>query len=506
MHVLTLTALEERLSQVQAHLQRAADAAHDQRSLFELVHATATMAATRALVRLAVNEPTSEAAALVLGYEALPEIGLRLARAGMGVALDPLPPIATETLAEVAHDLSGPVLADELAMVRDTFRRFAESEIAPIASEIHRRNLDIPEHLITGLAELGAFGMSVPEAYGGTATGGSEDMLAMLVATEELSRASLGAGGSLITRPEIIARALLAGGTEEQKQRLLPQIASGELMGAVAVTEPDYGSDVAHLTTTATHNGGRWRVSGTKTWCTFAGRADVLAVLARTDPNRDLGHRGLSLLLVPKPRQAGEAFRVEADGGVLEGRAIDTLGYRGMHSFEVRFDGFPAAEVVGGDAGLGRGFYLQMAGFENGRIQTAARAVGLMRAAHEAALAYAEHRRVFDERLVDYDLARAKLAAMAATIKGARQLAFEAARAMAESRASLEASLAKLYACRAAEWVTREAMQLHGGMGYAEEYPVSRYFVDARVLSIFEGAEETLALRVIAKGLPQYLV
>lgn len=150
MHVLTLTALEERLSQVQAHLQRAADAAHDQRSLFELVHATATMAATRALVRLAVNEPTSEAAALVLGYEALPEIGLRLARAGMGVALDPLPPIATETLAEVAHDLSGPVLADELAMVRDTFRRFAESEIAPIASEIHRRNLDIPEHLITG--------------------------------------------------------------------------------------------------------------------------------------------------------------------------------------------------------------------------------------------------------------------------------------------------------------------------------------------------------------------
>lgn len=506
MDSLTPTAAADRLAEVHEDLARAARQGLDQRAWFELAHATAEMAAVRALLRRADQDRLTEGAALVLAAESIPEIEMRLSRVGLLPApRTPLPPVPGEIIDALAGALPEPQLPEELAMVRDTFRRFAEAEIAPIASDIHRRNLDIPERLISGLAELGAFGMSIPERYGGTASGGAEDVLAMLIATEELSRASLGAGGSLITRPEIIARAVLAGGTEEQKQRILPDIASGALMGAVAVTEPDYGSDVANLATAATYDGTHWRISGTKTWCTFAGRADVLAVLARTDPDRARGHRGLSLLLVPKPPQPGESFRIERDGGTIEGRAIDTLGYRGMHSFEVRFEGFPAAEIVGGEEGLGQGFYLQMAGFENGRIQTAARAVGVMRAAREAALAYAEGRRVFGQRLVEYELTRTKLATMAATIEGARELAFEAATALSQARAPLEASLAKFYACRAAESVTREAMQLHGGMGYAEEYPVSRYFVDARVLSIFEGAEETLALRVIAKGLAQYL-
>ncbi|WP_298209125.1 acyl-CoA dehydrogenase family protein [Ferrimicrobium sp.] len=394
-------------------------------------------------------------------------------------------------------------LSPDLELVAETFRRVANEKIAPLADDIHRNNLDIPEAIINQLAQMGAFGLSIPEEFGGSSNETADDLIAMLVATEELSRASLGAGGSLITRPEILAKAILAGGTEEQKQRFLPALATGELMGAVAVTEPDFGSDVANIATTATPVDGGWRINGTKTWCTFAGRAEILAVLARTDPDRRLGHRGLSLFLVDKPRADGESFRSESNGGVIEGRAIATLGYRGMHSFEVSFDNVfvPAAQLVGEASGQGRGFYLQMAGFENGRIQTAARAVGVMGAAYDAACAYASTRSVFGQPLVDYRLSRAKLARMAATLQASRQVTYATAGLLAQHQGSLEASMAKAYTCRAAEWITREAMQLHGGMGYAEEYPVSRYFVDARVLSIFEGAEETLALKVIARGL-----
>ncbi|MHB1852598.1 MAG: acyl-CoA dehydrogenase family protein, partial [Acidimicrobiales bacterium] len=190
-------------------------------------------------------------------------------------------------------------------------------------------------------------------------------------------------------------------------------------------------------------------------------------------------------------------------GGKLEGRPIDTLGYRGMHSYELAFENWlvPQENLVGGDDGLGRGFYLQMQGFENGRLQTVARAVGVMQAAYEAAIAYARERRVFGKSILDYQLTRVKLARMAVLIQASRQFSYEVARLMAKGEGALEASMAKAYVCRAAEWVTREAMQIHGGMGYAEEYPVSRYFVDARVLSIFEGADETLALKVIARGL-----
>ena len=295
----------------------------------------------------------------------------------------------TATPTFLAGVTEGPRHLDaDFEMVQDTFRRFAEDKIRPVAEHVHRENADIPEDIISGLAELGAFGLSVPEEYGGFAAGGESDYLGMIVATEELSRGSLGIGGSLITRPEILTRALVKGGTEEQKQEWLPRLASAEVMAAVAVTEPDFGSDVAGIKVTATPADGGWLINGVKTWCTFAGRADVLMLLARTDPDRSKIHRGLSLFVVPKPRADGHGFEFTDDGGGrMEGRAIDTIGYRGMHSYEVAFDNWfvPAGNLVGEDGGVGQGFYLQMAGFENGRLQTAARAVGVMQAAYEAA-------------------------------------------------------------------------------------------------------------------------
>jgi (2S)-methylsuccinyl-CoA dehydrogenase len=331
--------------------------------------------------------------------------------------------------------------------------------------------------------------------------------MGMVVATEELSWGSLGIGGSLITRPEILTRALVYGGTEEQKRHWLPKLASAEVLAAVAVTEPDFGSDVAGIVTSAAPTEGGWLVNGVKTWCTFAARSDVLMLLARTDPDRSKGHRGLSMFVVEKPRGDGKGFVLTQgsgrDGGRLEGRPIDTLGYRGMHSYELAFENWfvPDANLVGGPDGLGKGFYLQMQGFENGRLQTAARALGVMQAAYEAAYAYALDRRVFGSPILDYQLTRAKLARMAVVIQATRQFSYQVARLMAAGEGTLEASMVKAYVCRAAEWVTREAMQVHGGMGYAEEFAVSRYFVDARVLSIFEGADETLALKVIARRL-----
>jgi len=406
-------------------------------------------------------------------------------------------------------------LDTDFEMVREAFRRFAVDRIAPVAEHIHRRNADIPEEIIEGLAEMGGFGLSVPERYGGAATGSERDYLGMVVATEELSRASLGAGGSLVTRPEILTRALINGGTEDQKLTLLPKIATAELMVAIAVTEPDYGSDVASLSTTATRaSSGGWVINGVKTWCTFAARAEVLMLLARTDPDRSLGHRGLSVFVVSKPRGESSGFifsqGAEVEGrpagletGRLEGRPIDTIGYRGMHSYELAFDNWwvPDDALVGGSSGEGRGFYLQMQGFENGRLQTAARAIGVMQAAYEAGLEYSANRNVFGRAVLDYQLTRAKLGRMAAMIQASRQFAYRVAEMMARGEGALEASMVKAYSCRAAEWVTREAMQLHGGMGYAEEFKVSRYFVDARVLSIFEGADETLCLKVIARRL-----
>jgi (2S)-methylsuccinyl-CoA dehydrogenase len=395
-------------------------------------------------------------------------------------------------------------LDGDFELVQDTFRRFAEDKIRPIAEHIHRENADIPEDVIRGLAEMGGFGLSVPEEYGGFSTGGESEYIGMVVATEELSRGSLGAGGSLITRPEILTRGLLAGGTEAQKREWLPKLASTEAMCAVAVTEPDFGSDAGGVKVSATATDGGWLINGVKTWCTFGARANVLMLLARTDPDRTLKHRGLSLFVVPKEIGDAEGFEFTQDGGgKMEGRPIDTIGYRGMHSYEVAFDNWfvPGENLIGGEAGVGRGFYFQMAAFENGRLQTAARAVGVMQAAYEDALAYAKDRSVFGQTVYEYQLTQAKLGRMAFLIQTARQFAYRVARLTAEGRGRMEASMVKAYVCKAAEWVTREAMQIHGGYGYAEEYAVSRYFVDARVLSIFEGADELLCIRVIARGL-----
>lgn len=426
-------------------------------------------------------------------------------------------------------------LDDEKRMVRETFARFARDEVAPVAEEIHRQDLDIPESLLSKASELGCFGTSIPERFGGLQPDSGGDSLGMIVVTEALSHASLGAAGSLITRPEIAARALLAGGTPEQQEYWLPRLASGKTLCAIAITEPDTGSDVASVSLRAQRVEGGWRLNGAKTWCTFAGRSELLVVLARTGEQSSQadseqatvasssGHRGLSLFLVEKPRHAGHNFVFKQEQGELTGKAIATLGYRGMHSYDLFFSDFfvSADNLVGGEQGVGKGFYYTMAGFAGGRIQTAARATGVMQAAFDQALAYCQQRKVFGKRLDEFQLSRIKLARMCTTILACRLFSYRVAQLLDQShdeskaadksaiksadsgrsKSQMAASLVKLFACRAAEWVTREAMQLHGGMGYAEESAVSRYFVDARVLSIFEGAEEVLAIKVVAREL-----
>ena len=409
-------------------------------------------------------------------------------------------------LASLANKPGPKYLDDDNEMVQDTFRSFASKVVAPHAEHVHRENLDVPEDIISGLADIGAFGLSIPSEYGGFSEGGDGEYMASCIATEELSRASLGIGGSLITRPEILTRALVKGGTEAQKHEWLQKLATAEVMVAVAVTEPDYGSDVASIKTTAvaTKQDGKdgYLINGVKTWCTFAARADVLMLLARTDPDRTKSHKGLSVLIVPKPRGDAHGFVFnQPSGGKMEGRPIDTIGYRGMHSYEIALENWwvPADHLIGETAGLGKGFYYQMEGFENGRLQTAARAVGVMQAAYEAALDYSQNRKTFGKNIAEYQLIQVKLGRMAVVIQGARQFSYAVAKMMGKGEGAMEASMVKAYVCKAAEWVTREAMQIHGGYGYAEEYSVSRLFVDARVLSIFEGADETLCLKVIAR-------
>lgn len=426
-----------------------------------------------------------KALAMVSGGDASSAIGLDERLAEVAGVLVPLEDVG----AEESHRL-----------LRTTLRDFAAREIEPYAQDIHRQDLDVPEHVISGVARLGLFGLSVPIEFGGAQE--SSDYEAMLITTEELSRASLAAGGSLITRPEILVRALLRAGTDEQKRRWLPLIASGERMVAVAVTEPDFGSDVASLKCRAARQpDGAWEITGTKLWCTFAGRSEILMVLCRTS---DAGHRGLSLFVLEKPAYRGHAFEYrQPGGGLLRGRAIPTIGYRGMHTFELAFEGFraPADALVGGADWLDKGFYLQMEGFSMGRIQTAARAIGVMQAALDGSVAYSKERIVFGKRLFDYPLTRSKIGAMALRVHASRQLAYAAARRLDQGEGQMEASTAKLYASHMAQLVTTDSLQLHGAMGYGEETNASRYFVDGRVLTIFEGAEEVLSLRVIGRGL-----
>jgi (2S)-methylsuccinyl-CoA dehydrogenase len=483
---------------------------------YDLAHAGAAIECAQVALDYGAHGDTEARIACAFVAEAIHDLVTRLIGRDVAWGVDPavLAPAhdflatcrAPGFVASLARTPGDRHIDSDFEMVQDMFRRFAEDKVRPVAERVHRTNDDIPEEVIKGLAEIGTFGLSVPAAYGGFSEGGESEYMAMVVATEELSRGSLGAAGSLITRPEILTRALVQGGTEEQKQEWLPKLASGEVMNAVAVTEPDFGSDAGGVKVAAipTADGTSYVINGVKTWCTFAARADVLMLLARTNPDRSTAHRGLSLFVVPKPRGEGHGFEFSQDGGgKMEGRPIDTIGYRGMHSYEVAFDSWvvPAENLIGGPEGLGRGFYLTLQGFENGRLQTAARAVGVMQAAYEAALDYAQSRVVFGAPIIDFELTQVKLGRMAVVIQSARQFMYAVAKLMANGEGGMEASMVKAYACRAAEWVTREAMQIHGGMGYAEEFAVSRYFVDARVLSIFEGTDETLALKVIAKRL-----
>ncbi|TGL60704.1 acyl-CoA dehydrogenase family protein [Leptospira sarikeiensis] len=395
-------------------------------------------------------------------------------------------------------------LSEDHEMFRQTFKQFAEEVVAPKAEHVHRHDDIVPEEIIQGLRDMGCFGLCIPETYGGLQPNDKPDNISMLVVTEELSRGSLGIAGSLITRPEILSKALLKGGTDVQKEKWLPLIASGEKMGGIMVTEPNYGSDVAGVSVTAKKVNGGWSINGVKTWCTFAGYANLLLILVRTESDPELKHKGLSIVLAEKPSFTGHEFDYKQDGGGrISGKAIGTIGYRGMHSFEVSFEDYfvPEENLIGGEPARGKGFYFQMEGFSGGRIQTAARANGVMQAALEAGLRYAQERQVFQKPIFDYNLTKYKIARMAMIVQASRQFTNTVAKLLDNHQGQMEATLIKFYASKVAEWVTREAMQIHGGMGYAEEYAVSRYFVDARVFSIFEGAEEVMALRVIAKSL-----
>ena len=397
-------------------------------------------------------------------------------------------------------------LDETLEQVRSSVREFAEKEIAPHAERIHRTDDLIPEEFITKMAELGYFGLSVPEEYGGYEMGN----LAMILTTEELSRASLAAAGSLITRPEILTKALMAGGTEEQKKFWLPKIAAGELMVGISVTEPDIGSDVAGVKCRAERAtvGGvdGYVVNGPKSWCTFAGRANVLAMLLRTDPDMSKGPKGLSLFVVEKEPHRGHDFEcTQPSGGKMSGKADATIGYRGMHSFTVQLENWfvPATHLVGGDGGLGRGFYLQMGGFAAGRLQTGGRACGVAQAALEKACEYVLDRVQFGKATVEFGLTQFLIGKMAARLAAARAITYAAALAMDEDerKAVTLAAQAKLLACDIAVTITQDAQLLHGGWGYAEEYAISRYTVDALVLPIFEGVKPILELKVVARNL-----
>ncbi len=395
-------------------------------------------------------------------------------------------------------------LDEEQQIIADSFYRFAEEVVVPLAEEIHREDLLVPNDILEPMREMGCFGLSIPEQFGGLAPQDRENHMGMVIVTEELSRGSLAAAGSLITRPEIMSKAILHGGTQQQRETWLPRIASGEIMCGIAVTEPDAGSDVAKMRLKATRTTNGWLLNGAKTWSTFAGKADLLLVLARTDDSEGSGHRGLNLFLVEKPSCDDHGFEFTQDnGGKLEGKAIPTMGYRGMHSFTLFFDDWfvPAENLIGGEEALGKGFYQTMTAFAGGRLQTAARANGLMRAAFKSTIDYANDRKVFGTALIDYQLTLAKLVKMAWLMRACQEMTYEVAKLMDDKQGQVEASLVKLYACRAAEYVARECLQVHGGMGYSEETAASRYYVDARVLSIFEGAEETLALKVVAKNL-----
>jgi (2S)-methylsuccinyl-CoA dehydrogenase len=400
--------------------------------------------------------------------------------------------VALIRAAQGAPTIGDAGLDETLEAIRTEMRRFGEAEVVPHAHEWHLANAYIPMEIVQQMAELGVFGLTIPEEYGGLGL----SKISMCVVSEELSRAYIGVG-SLGTRSEIAAELILGGGTAEQKERFLPRIASGDILPTAVFTEPNTGSDLASLKTRAVRENGAYRIQGNKTWITHPVRADLMTVLVRTDPNEP-GHKGLSMLLAEKPRGTDEdPFPVEG----LTGGEIEVLGYRGMKEYELAFDGFavPAENLLGGVEG--QGFKQLMQTFESARIQTAARAIGVAQSALDLGLRYGEERIQFGKPLVAFPRVADKLAMMAVEIHIARQLTYFAGRAKDEGRrCDLEAGMAKLLAARVAWAAADNAVQIHGGNGFALEYPVSRVLCDARILSIFEGAAEIQA-QVIARRL-----
>ena len=391
-----------------------------------------------------------------------------------------------------AANYGDPGLNETFEDIRNEMRRFSEAEVVPNAQEWHLKDEYIPLPLIAKMSELGVFSLTLPEEYGGLGLGKE----AMCVVSEELSRGYIGVG-SLGTRSEIAEELILNAGTDAQKQEWLPKIASGEVLPTAVFTEPNTGSDLASLTTRAIRDGDVYRITGQKTWITHAARADLMTVLARTDP-KEKGYRGLSMFLSPKPRGTdGNPFPAEG----MTGGEIEVLGYRGMKEFDISFDRFavPAENLLGGVEG--QGFKQLMQTFEAARIQTAARAIGVAQAALDLGLRYGMERVQFGKPIINFPRVSDKLVMMAAEILLARQLTYFAAREKdAGRRFDLEAGMAKLLAARVAWAAADNALQIYGGNGFALEYPISRVLCDARILSIFEGAAEIQA-HVIARRL-----
>lgn len=397
-----------------------------------------------------------------------------------------------EELGNRSGDFGDRGLDETQGMIADQFRRFSDEQVSPHCHGWHVRDELIPLEIIQEMAELGVFGLTIPEEDGGLGL----DKIAMCVVTEELSRGYIGVG-SLGTRSEIAAELIRINGTPAQKEKYLGPIAAGEILPTAVFTEPNHGSDLAHIRSRATRDGDVYRVKGNKIWITHAARTDMMTLMVRTDPDEN-GYRGLSMFLAEKPR-GSEDNPFPAEG--MEGSEIRVLGYRGMKEYELGFDGFEvsADNLLGGREG--EGFKQLMATFETARIQTAARAVGVAQNALELGFGYANDREQFRRPIVKFARVGGKLGGMATETMMARQLAYFAARQKdSGQRCDIEAGMAKLLGARVAWSNADNALQIHGGNGYAEEYDISRVLCDARILNIFEGAAEIQA-GIIARGL-----
>jgi (2S)-methylsuccinyl-CoA dehydrogenase len=413
-----------------------------------------------------------------------------MARGNTQAARTQLAQLMQDRAAELTVGASG--LDDELEMIRDQFRRFSREKVEPFAHDWHLKDELIPMEIIDEMAEMGVFGLTIPENLGGFGLSKS----AMCVVSEELSRGYIGVG-SLGTRSEIAAELILCGGTDEQKSQWLPKLASGEILPTAVFTEPNTGSDLGALRTRATRDGDDWQITGNKTWITHAARTHVMTVLARTEPDTT-DYRGLSMFLAEKTPGTDDA--PFPDPGITGGE-IEVLGYRGMKEYELAFDGFAVKgeNLLGGETG--KGFKQLMQTFESARIQTAARAIGVAQSALDEGMKYAQDRKQFGKSLIAFPRVSGKLAMMAVEIMVARQLTyFSANEKDADRRCDLEAGMAKLLGARVAWACADNSLQIHGGNGFALEYKISRILCDARILNIFEGAAEIQA-QVIARRL-----